>query len=56
MFLELKTSHHFKEDPKWSTIMEKMHSPECVDDEDVSVINSRVIGSKNGPSAADVPG
>ena len=55
VFLELKTSHRFTDDPKWSNIMSRMRCDEGMDEADVIQINSRVVGSKDGPSTKEIP-
>jgi hypothetical protein len=53
-FLELKTNHRFKKDKNWGKLLLRYrdYGPTI---EDVTIINSRVIGSKNGPSFDDLP-
>ena len=53
-FLELKTNHRFKEDPSYGACMARMRN-EGPTTEDVEYLNSRLIGSENGPSADEIP-
>jgi hypothetical protein len=53
-FLELKTNHRFKNDPKWGELLSRFRDdgPEF---DDVEFINTRVIGSESGPDESDIP-
>ena len=53
-FLELKTNHRFRLDPPWGTILETFRD-EGPSNGDVATINTRVVGSKHGPTEKDIP-
>jgi hypothetical protein len=53
-FLELNSNHRFSSDPRWGEILQRCRS-EGPNEEDVSLINTRVVGSTGGPKEADIP-
>ena len=53
-FLELKNNHRFKDDPVYGECMARMRN-DGPTEEDVRMLNSRVIGSVNGPKETDIP-
>ena len=54
LFLELKKNHRFLADKPWGDLLTRFRDfgPTV---EDVEKINTRVVGSQNGPTEADIP-
>lgn len=53
-FFELRTNHRFSNDPGWGQLLERYRDTGPTN-EDIDLINSRVVGSANGPSVSDIP-
>ena len=53
-FLELKTNHRFHLDPPWGNLL-SIFRDEGPSDRDVQKINTRVVGSRGGPTESDIP-
>ena len=53
-FFELKKNHRFKDDPAYGECMARMRN-DGPTEHDVQMLNSRVIGSENGPYDSEIP-
>ncbi|KAG7363234.1 hypothetical protein IV203_026594 [Nitzschia inconspicua] len=54
LFMELKNNHRFDRDPQWGKLLGRFRNlgPST---EDVAVINTRVVGARNGPLEKRIP-
>jgi PIF1-like helicase len=55
IFLELKTNHRFKNDPKWGEILCRFRNEGPTIEDVNTIINTRVLESPTGPRASDIP-
>jgi hypothetical protein len=52
-FLGLNSNHRFSANPRWGEILQRCRS-KGPNKEDVSLINTRVVGATGGPKEADI--
>ena len=52
--MELKTNHRFKDDPEWGNLLARFRQ-DGPSNEDVQLLNTRVIDTELGPSEDEIP-